>query len=215
LKEDAQDYRYFPDPDLPPLAIPQPWIDEVRAAMPELPWVMAQRFQRDYGLPAYDATMMTQSKAFAAYFESTVKAGAKPKAAANWLMGELSRRLNAEDRSIEASPIAAGTLARLLTRIDDATLSAAGAKTVLASLWDGAGADVDTIIEAKGLRQMSDTGELDRILDEVLAGNPKSVEEYRAGKEKAFNALVGQAMKATQGKANPAQVNELLKKKLG
>jgi aspartyl-tRNA(Asn)/glutamyl-tRNA(Gln) amidotransferase subunit B len=214
-KEDAHDYRYFPDPDLPPLVIAQSWIEDVRAHMPELPRVMAARFQKDYGLPEYDATMMTQSKAFGAFFEATAKACGQPKLAANWLMGEVSRRLNSEDRELDSSPVKAETLAKLISRIADGTISNNGAKQVFDVLWTGEGQDVDAVIEAKGLKQMSDTGELDRILDEVLAANAKSVEEFRAGKEKAFNALVGQAMKATKGKANPAQVNELLKKKLG
>ena len=219
-KEDAHDYRYFPDPDLPPLVIAQHWIDEVQAAMPELPRVMAERFQQDYSLPAYDASMMTQSKAFGAFFEATAKACGQPKLAANWIMGELSRRLNAESREIVVSPVKPEVLAKLITRIADGTMSNNGAKQVFDVLWtaDHPGdehADVDALIDELGLKQMSDTGELDRILEEVLAANAKSVEEYRAGKEKAFNALVGQAMKATKGKANPAQVNELLKKKLG
>jgi aspartyl-tRNA(Asn)/glutamyl-tRNA(Gln) amidotransferase subunit B len=214
-KEDAHDYRYFPDPDLPPLMIPQPWIEDVRTHMPELPRVMAARFQKDYGLPEYDATMMTQSKAFGAFFEATAKACGQPKLAANWLMGEVSRRLNAEGRELEASPVKAQTLAKLISRISDGTVTNNGAKQVFEALWTGEAQDVDGIIDAKGLKPMSDTGELERILDEVLAANAKSVEEFRAGKEKAFNALVGQAMKATKGKANPAQVNELLKKKLG
>ncbi len=215
LKEDAQDYRYFPDPDLPPLVIAQSWIDEVRAKMPELPRVMAARFQKDYGLPEYDASMMTQSKAFGDFFEAVAKACGQPKLAANWLMGEVSRRLNAEGRELDASPVSAATLATLISRIADSTISNNGAKQVLDALWTCEGQDVDAVIEAKGLKQMSDTGELERILDEVLAANAKSVEEFRAGKEKAFNSLVGQAMKATKGKANPAQVNDLLKKKLG
>jgi aspartyl-tRNA(Asn)/glutamyl-tRNA(Gln) amidotransferase subunit B len=214
-KEDAHDYRYFPDPDLPPLVISPLWIDEVRAAMPELPRLMAARLQKDYGLPAYDASMMTQSKAFGRFFETTARACGQPKLAANWLMGEVSRRLNAEGRTIEASPVGAETLAALISRIADGTVSNNGARQVFDALWTGEGREVDALIEAKGLRQMSDSGELERILDEVLAANAKSVDEYRAGKEKAFNALVGQAMKATRGKANPSQVNELLKKKLG
>ncbi|MCM5679141.1 Asp-tRNA(Asn)/Glu-tRNA(Gln) amidotransferase subunit GatB [Schlegelella sp. S2-27] len=214
-KEDAHDYRYFPDPDLPPLVIAPEWIERVKAEMPELPRVMAERFQRDYGLPAYDATMMTQSKDFGRYFETAAQACEQPKLVANWLMGEVSRRLNAEGRELAASPVSAGTLARMIGRIADGTISNNGARQVFEALWTGEGADVDAVIEAKGLKQMSDTGELEKILDEVLAANAKSVEEFRAGKEKAFNALVGQAMKATKGKANPAQVNELLKKKLG
>jgi aspartyl-tRNA(Asn)/glutamyl-tRNA(Gln) amidotransferase subunit B len=215
LKEDAHDYRYFPDPDLPPLVIPQPWVDEVRAKMPELPAVMAERFQKEYGLPAYDASMMTQSKVFGAWFEQAARASGQPKLVANWLMGEVSRRLNAESRELAASPVDAPTLATLVTRIADGTVSHNGARQVFEALWNGEGRDVDDIIGANGLRQVSDTGELERIVDQVLAANPKSVEEYRAGKDKAFNALVGQAMKATRGKANPAQVNELLKKRLG
>jgi aspartyl-tRNA(Asn)/glutamyl-tRNA(Gln) amidotransferase subunit B len=195
--------------------IPQPWIEEVRAQMPKLPRVMAARFQKDYGLPEYDATMMTQSKAFGAFFEATAKACSQPKLAANWLMGEVSRRLNAEDRELDESPVKAETLAKLISRISHSTVTNNGAKQVFEALWTGEGQDVDAIIDAKGLKPMSDTGELERILDEVLAANAKSVDEFRAGKDKAFNALVGQAMKATKGKANPAQVNELLKKKLG
>jgi aspartyl-tRNA(Asn)/glutamyl-tRNA(Gln) amidotransferase subunit B len=214
-KEDAHDYRYFPDPDLPPLVIPQAWIERVRAEMPELPRRMAERFQSDYGLPAYDAALMTQSKAFGAFFEAAAKACGQPKLVANWLMGEVSRRLNAEDRDIASAPVGATALAQLISRIADGTISNNGAKQVFDALWSGEPVDVDALIGTMGLTQMSDSGELDRIVDEVLAANPKSVEEYRAGKDKAFNALVGQAMKASKGKANPAQVNELLKKKLG
>jgi aspartyl-tRNA(Asn)/glutamyl-tRNA(Gln) amidotransferase subunit B len=213
-KEDAHDYRYFPDPDLPPLVIAPEWIERVRATMPELPRAMAERFQRDYGLPAYDASMMTQSRDFAACFEATAAACGQPKLAANWLMGEVSRRLNAEQRAIAEAPVAAPVLARLIARIADGTVSNAGARQVFDALWSGAGDDVDAVIEARGLRQMSDSGELEGIVDAVLAANPKSVEEFRAGKEKAFNALVGQAMKAAKGKANPTQVNELLRRKL-
>ena len=212
-KEDAHDYRYFPDPDLPPLVIAPEWIERVRSAMPELPRLMAERFQKDYGLPAYDASMMTQGKAFGAFFEETAKACGQPKLAANWLMGEVSRRLNAEEKDIAHSPVTAATLAALIGRIADGTVSNNGARQVFDQLWTEGG-EIDAIIEAKGLKQMSDSSELERILDEVLAANAKSVEEFRAGKDKAFNALVGQAMKATKGKANPSQVNELLKKKL-
>ncbi|HEY0819291.1 MAG TPA: Asp-tRNA(Asn)/Glu-tRNA(Gln) amidotransferase subunit GatB [Rhizobacter sp.] len=213
-KEDAHDYRYFPDPDLPPLAIAPEWIEQVKSGMPELPRVMAERFQRDYGLPAYDASMVTQTQAFGAYFEAAAKASGQPKLVANWIMGEISRRLNAEDLGLDASKVDAATLAQLIGRIADGTLSNNGAKQVFDTLWTDGG-NVDALIESKGLKQMSDTGEIERILDEVLAANAKSVEEFRAGKEKAFNALVGQAMKATKGKANPSVVNELLKKKLG
>ena len=212
-KEDAHDYRYFPDPDLPPLAIGTDWVERVRAELPELPSVMAARFQRDYGLPAYDAVIVTQSQAFATYFETAATASGQPKLVANWLMGEVSMRLNAQGATIEEFP-AARKLAEVIGRIVDGTVSNKGAKEVLDHLCMFGG-EVDALIEDKGLRQMSDTGELDRIIDEVLAASPRSVEEYRAGKDKAFNALVGQAMKATKGKGNPTQVNELLKKKLG
>ncbi|MFN4264660.1 MAG: Asp-tRNA(Asn)/Glu-tRNA(Gln) amidotransferase subunit GatB [Aquabacterium sp.] len=221
-KEDAHDYRYFPDPDLPPLTIAPEWIERVKSEMPELPRVMAERFQSEYGLPAYDATMMTQSKAFGAFFEAAAKTCKQPKLVSNWLMGEVSRRLNSAEQSIDDSPISADLLAALITRIADGTISNNGAKQVFEVLWSEQEesealpplAQVDAVIEAKGLKQMSDTGELEKILDDILAANAKSVEEFRAGKEKAFNALVGQAMKATKGKANPATVNELLKKKL-
>lgn len=214
-KEDAHDYRYFPDPDLPPLVIAPEWVERVKAEMPELPRAMAERFQRDDGLPAYDATMMTQSLAFARYYEAARDGCRQPKLVANWLMGEVSRRLNAEGRGIEDCPVAAQTLAKMIERIADGTISNNGAKQVFDALWSGEGRSVDEIIESKGLKQISDAGALEAIIDEVIANNAKSVEEFRAGKDKAFNALVGQAMKATKGKANPAQVNELLRKKLG
>ena len=214
-KEDAHDYRYFPDPDLPPLVIPPDWIERVRSEMAELPGLMAARFEATYALPAGDATLMTQSKDFAAFFENAAKASGQPKLVANWLMGELSRRLNAQDLTIDASPVTAAALAAMVARIADGTISNNGARQVFDALWAGEGQDVDALIAAGGLKQMSDSGELERIVDEVLAANAKSVEEYRAGKEKAFNALVGQAMKATRGKGNPSQVNALLKQKLG
>lgn len=214
-KEDAADYRYFPDPDLPPLVISREWVEQTRAEMTELPRVMAARFVSDYGLPEYDAGQLTQSKATAAYFEAVAAASQQPKLASNWVMGELSRRLNSEEKSIEASAVSATQLAGLIGRVADGTISNNAARQVFDALWTGEGRDVDTIIEAKGLKQMSDTGELEKIIDDVLAANARNVEEVRAGNAKAMNALVGQAMKATKGKANPAQVNALLKQKLG
>jgi aspartyl-tRNA(Asn)/glutamyl-tRNA(Gln) amidotransferase subunit B len=214
-KEDAADYRYFPDPDLPPLVIGRDWVERTRAEMTELPRVMAARFMADYGLSEYDAGQLTQSKATAAYFEAVAAASKQPKLASNWVMGELSRRLNAEEKSIEASAVSADQLATLIGRIADGTISNNAARQVFDALWTGEGQEVDALIEARGLKQMSDTGELEKIIDDVLAANAKNVEEVRAGNSKAFNALVGQAMKASKGKANPAQVNELLKKKLG
>ena len=214
-KEDAADYRYFPDPDLPPLVIGRDWVEKTRAEMTELPRVMAARFAADYGLSDYDAGQLTQSKAIAAYFEAVATISGQPKLASNWVMGELSRRLNADEKSIDTSNVSAAQLAALIGRIVDGIVSNNAARQVFEALWTGDGHEVDAIINAKGLKAMSDTGELEKIIDNVLAANAKNVEEVRAGNVKAMNALVGQAMKATKGKANPAQVNELLKKKLG
>jgi aspartyl-tRNA(Asn)/glutamyl-tRNA(Gln) amidotransferase subunit B len=213
-KEDAHDYRYFPDPDLPPLVIAPEWVDQVRASMPELPGAMAARFQQADGLPAYDAQMMTQSLAFARFYEAARDACRQPKLVANWLMGEFSKRLNAEGKDIATSPVDAATLAVLIGRIADGTISHNAARQVFDALWAGESTSVDALVEAKGLKQMNDSGALEAIIDTVLAANPKNIEEYRAGKDKAFNALVGQVMKASQGKANPAQVNALLKARL-
>jgi aspartyl-tRNA(Asn)/glutamyl-tRNA(Gln) amidotransferase subunit B len=213
-KEDAADYRYFPDPDLPPLVIGRDWVERVKGEMAELPRVMAERFVRDYALPEYDATQLTQSKAVAAYFEATAKACGQAKLASNWIMGEVSRRLNASELNIDQSPVSAAQLATLIGRISDNTISNNAARQVFEGLWNGEG-EVDAIIEAKGLKQMNDTGELEKIIDEVLAANPKNVEEFKAGNTKALNGLVGPIMKASKGKANPGQVNALLMKKLG
>ena len=214
-KEDAHDYRYFPDPDLPPLLIAPEWVERVRSEMPELPGAMAERFQRTDGLPAYDAAMMTQSLPFARTYEALRDACGQPKLAANWLMGEVSKRLNAESIDIAELPVPVPGLAALIGRVVDGTVSNNGARQVFDALWAAGGGDVDALIEAKGLKQMNDAGALEAIVDEVIAANGRSVEEYRAGKDKAFNALVGQVMKASKGKANPAQANELLKRKLG
>lgn len=214
-KEDAADYRYFPDPDLPPLVIARSWVDEVKASMPELPRQMAERLVADYGLPEYDATTLTQSPAMAAYFETAAKASGQAKMASNWIMGDVSRRLNNEEKDIAQVPVSADTLAALLKRIADGTVSNNAAKQVMDALWAGEGTDVDAVIEAKGLKQMNDSGALEAIIDEVMAANAPMVEQFRAGKDKAFNALVGLVMKASKGKANPQQANELLKKKLG
>ena len=218
-KEDAHDYRYFPDPDLMPLVIDAAWVDRVKGEMPELPAAMQRRFAEQYGVTPYDASVLTSSKAMAAYFEAVIaKLGpAQAKVAANWLMGEVSSQLNRDGLDVEQSPVSAAQLALVLLRIVDGTISNKIAKEVFLAIWEEKAIDegaADRIIEAKGLKQISDTGALEAIIDEVLAANQKSVDEYRAGKEKAFNALIGQAMKATKGKANPQQVNELLKKKL-
>ncbi|MEH6460154.1 Asp-tRNA(Asn)/Glu-tRNA(Gln) amidotransferase subunit GatB [Chitinimonas sp. JJ19] len=213
-KEDAHDYRYFPDPDLPPLVIDEAWIERVRSELPELPEAMQARFQSQYGIPAYDAATLTSSKAMASYYEATVAAGADAKLASNWIMGEISATLNREERDIADSPVAADALALLIRRVMDGTINNKTAKDVLKKMWE-AGDSADAIIERDGLKQESDTGAIEAIIDEVLAANAAMVEEYKSGKEKAFNALVGQCMKASKGKANPAQVNEVLKRKLG
>jgi aspartyl-tRNA(Asn)/glutamyl-tRNA(Gln) amidotransferase subunit B len=218
-KEDAHDYRYFPDPDLPPLVIAPGWIEQVREAMPELPLAMAERFVHEHGLPASDATQLTQDLATARYFEAAARAlpapgqGAKP--IANWMMGELARRLNAHATTIDQAPVGPAALGRLVGRIGDGTLSNSAAKQVFDALWSGEGGDVDAIIEARGLRTQNDAGALTRIVEDVIAANPKSVAEFRGGKEKALNALVGQAMKASRGKADPEQVMTLLRQALG
>jgi aspartyl-tRNA(Asn)/glutamyl-tRNA(Gln) amidotransferase subunit B len=213
-KEEANDYRYFPDPDLLPLAISESDISTVKADMPELPEAMKARFEAQYGLAHYDANALTSSRSTADYFVATVDAGCDAKLAANWVMGSVSAKLNAEDKEISESPISPSALASLIKRIQDGTISNNAAKQVFEAMWAGEG-DADSIIESKGLKQVSDTGAIEAIVDEVLAANAAMVEEFKAGKEKAFNALVGQAMKASKGKANPAQVNEILKKKLG
>ena len=235
-KEDAADYRYFPDPDLPPLVIGRDWVERVRSEMAELPRVMATRFMAEYGLPEYDATTLTQSQAMAAYFEAVAKACHQSKLASNWVMGEISRRLNQSagivDLDFSSLPVSAAQLAALLGRIADGMISNNAAKQVFDALWisgnnvavnltlpmmqinGSASVEVDALIERLGLKQMNDSGALEVIIAEVLAANEKNVAEYRAGKEKAFNALVGQIMKASKGKANPAQVNELLKARL-
>ena len=214
-KEDSADYRYFPDPDLPPLCISAEWIEATRRQMPELPRAMAARFVADYGLPEYDATTLTQSPAMGAYFEAAARASGQPKLASNWVMGEVSKRLNAEEIDIEAARVSAAQLAQLIGRIHDGTISHAAARQVFDALWSGQGSEVDAVIEAKGLKQMQDIGALEQLIDQVIAANPGNVEQFKAGKDKAFNALVGQVMKASAGKANPAQVNALLRARLG
>ena len=214
-KEEANDYRYFPDPDLLPLEITEADKDKVRAEMPELPQAMKARFETEYVLSAYDASALTSSKAVADYFIATVQAvGGEAKLAANWVMGSISAKLNEEDKDIAASPVSPLQLAGLLKRIADNTISSKIAKEVFEAMWAGEG-EADAIIEKKGLKQVTDTGAIEAMIDEVLAANAAMVEEFKAGKEKAFNALVGQAMKASKGKANPAQVNDILRKKLG
>lgn len=218
-KEDSDDYRYFPDPDLPPLIISSEWIERVKQELPELPEALKNRFINDYGLSEYDATVLTQSKAMAEYYEKLISLTGKSlaKQNANWLMVDISSALNRENLEIGDLPVTVQQLAQLMQRIADNTISNKIARDIFAILWEARASDdnaVDKIIDAKGLKQISDTGAIEKIIDEVLANNAKSVEEFRSGKDKAFNALVGQVMKATKGKANPGQVSDMLKKKL-
>ncbi|MFM1922632.1 MAG: aspartyl/glutamyl-tRNA(Asn/Gln) amidotransferase, subunit [Pseudomonadota bacterium] len=212
-KEDAADYRYFPDPDLPPLLVAPEWVERERTAMPELPRQRASRLQQQYDLPAHDAGLLTASAATADYFESAAQASGQAKLVSNWMMGELTRRLNAQELDITQSPVSAEQLAALVGRVADATISNNAAKQVFDVLWQQGG-EVDQVIEAKGLRQLNDSGALEAMVDEVLAANPDNVAQIRAGKGKAFNALVGQVMKRSQGKANPQQVADCLRAKL-
>ncbi len=213
-KEEAHDYRYFPDPDLLPLVVREEDIESLRRAMPELPEARRARFEREYALPAAEAAKLTASRAAADYFEALVKAsGAEPRLAANWQTGELAAALNREARDIASCPLSPEALAALVKRLADGTLSGKMAKEVFDAMWAGEGA-TDAIIEQRGLKQLSDAGAIEKRVDEVLAANAKLVDDYRAGKDKAFNALVGQVMKATQGKANPSQVNEILRRKI-
>jgi aspartyl-tRNA(Asn)/glutamyl-tRNA(Gln) amidotransferase subunit B len=214
-KEDAHDYRYFPDPDLLPLEVSAQWVSEVEAALPELPGAMRERFMSQYGLSAYDSALLTAGRDVAAYFEAAV-VGADQKTAkqcANWIAGPLSARLNEEGLELGQSKITSAQLRGLVDRMADGTISGKIAKDVFDAMWDGAG-DANAIIEARGLKQISDSGELEGIVEGVIAANPQQVADYRGGKEKAFNSLVGQVMKATRGKANPQQVNDILRRKL-
>ena len=213
-KEEANDYRYFPDPDLLPLEVTEADKARVGAQMPELPESMKARFETQFGLTSYDAVSLTSSLEVADYFVAAVNAGAEAKPVANWVMGAVSAKLNTEEKAIADSPVNAVQLANLLKRIADNTISNNAAKQVFEAMWNGEG-EVDAIIEEKGLKQVSDAGAIEAMIDTVLAANTAMVEEYKAGKDKAFNALVGQAMKASKGKANPTQVSEWLKKKLG
>jgi len=215
-KEDAQDYRYFPDPDLLPLPVTEAQIETIRRTLPELPEARRERFARQYALSAYDATLLTASRAAADYFELLVKvSGLDPKTCANWQTGLLAKSLHQHEIDISESPVPAARLAEILRKVSDGTLSNKTAQKLFALAWSsGADASIDELIEREGLKQMSDAGAIEKLVDEVLAANAKQVQDYRAGKEKAFNSLVGQVMKASKGKANPAQVNELLRRKL-
>ncbi|MBY0454382.1 MAG: Asp-tRNA(Asn)/Glu-tRNA(Gln) amidotransferase subunit GatB [Burkholderiaceae bacterium] len=221
-KEDAADYRYFPDPDLPPLVVAPEWVTQVRAEMSELPRVMAARFVADYNLPEYDANILTQNKAVAAYFEAASQSSGQAKLVSNWLMGEVSRRLNADSLSIDQCPVSAESLGNLISAIQAGVVSSTGARQVLEEMWrfniDPVLTDLDAspkaIIERLGLQQMNDTGALEKIVDDVIAANPDNVAQFKAGKDKAFNALIGQIMKASKGKANPQQATDVLRARL-
>jgi aspartyl-tRNA(Asn)/glutamyl-tRNA(Gln) amidotransferase subunit B len=215
-KEDAHDYRYFPDPDLLPLEISEHWLQQVRRSLPELPQAKRERFMADYGLSAYDAATLTASRETADFYEQTVFAAgsANAKLCANWVMGELAARLNKEDRDISASAVSAVALGGLIAPIADGTISGKIAKEVFDALWSGQGSDANAIIEARGLKQISDVDALEKLVDDIVAANPAQVEGYRSGKDKLFAFFVGQVMKQTKGKANPVQVNDILRKKL-
>ncbi|MBP5986058.1 MAG: Asp-tRNA(Asn)/Glu-tRNA(Gln) amidotransferase subunit GatB [Azonexus sp.] len=215
-KEDAHDYRYFPDPDLLPLVISPDWIARVQGELPELPGQKRERFVSELGLSTYDAAALTAGQEIADFFEATVALAGKSnvKPCANWVMVDLAARLNKEGKDIAESPVSAAQLAGLILRIADNTISNNIAKKVFEALWNGVGATADEVIDKQGLKQITDTGAIETLVDEVLAANAANVAEFKAGKEKAFNALVGQVMKAAKGKANPQQVNDLLKQKL-
>ena len=213
-KEEANDYRYFPDPDLLPVVLTDEYIEEIRRGLPELPDEKALRFARDYALSEYDALVLTASRELAAYYEEVAREiPAEPKLAANWVMGELAASLNKDGLDIGSTPISSARLAALLRRIADQTISGKIAKEVFEAMWES-GKEADAIIEAQGLKQITDTGAIERVIDEVMAKNPGQLADYRSGKDKLFGFFVGQVMKATGGKANPAELNKLLKAKL-
>ncbi|HKU85710.1 MAG TPA: Asp-tRNA(Asn)/Glu-tRNA(Gln) amidotransferase subunit GatB [Casimicrobiaceae bacterium] len=219
-KEDAQDYRYFPDPDLPPLVIDDAWVQRVRNELPELPEAMRARLVEEHGVTAYDAQQLTASRSLADYYEAACAAlpaadAAAHKLVANWVLGELSAALNRSDLVVANAPVPPARLAELLRRVADGTLSGKMAKEVFDELWSQPQATVDAIVERRGLRQITDAGAIEKLVDDAIAGNPAVVAEFRSGKDKAFNSLVGQVMKASKGKANPAQVSAILKRKLG
>jgi aspartyl-tRNA(Asn)/glutamyl-tRNA(Gln) amidotransferase subunit B len=212
-KEEAHDYRYFPDPDLVPIMVDRRWVDEIRASLPELPDAKRHRFVSDYGLPEYDADLLTSERSTAEWFEEAVKTGAQAKAVSNWIMGDLSKLLNEGNKSIDECPIMPAQLAGMLQLIDRGTISGKIAKTVFDEMYK-TGKDAETIVKEKGLVQISDASEIEKVIDEIIAKSPKEADRFRAGDEKLLGFFVGQAMKATKGKANPQMLNELLKKKL-
>jgi len=213
-KEEANDYRYFPDPDLPPLIIDDAFIEAVKESLPELPEVRRQRFINELELPAADANALTAERETADYFEAMLAAHKyPPRLAANWVLGELFARLNKESMELDESPVTADALSLLVSRVDDGTISGKIGKQIFDAMWNGEG-DADSIIEAKGLKQITDSSAIEAMIDEVIAANPSQLAEYRAGKEKLLSFFVGAVMKASRGKANPAQLNQLLRDKL-
>jgi aspartyl-tRNA(Asn)/glutamyl-tRNA(Gln) amidotransferase subunit B len=212
-KEEAHDYRYFPDPDLVPLVVSREWVEKVRQELPELPVARLERFIREYDIPRYDAEVLTAERAMADYYDECVRLHGNGKTCSNWVMGEVTRALNESGLGIAESPVTPAMLAGMLGRIDDGTISGKIAKTVFDAMWKS-GKEADAVIEEQGLRQVTDTGAIESIIEEIIAANMGQVAEYRAGKEKVFGFFVGQVMKASKGKANPAAVNELLLKKL-
>ena len=208
------DYRYFPDPDLPPLVIDDAMFDRIKAAMPELPEAKCARYMSEFKLSEYDARLLSLDRATSEYFEAVAAQKADAKLAANWIIGELSASLNREEKTIEDSPVSATQLAGVIARIGDGTISNKIAKSVFEALWSGDGKTADEVIETKGLKQISDVGAIEKIVDDVLAKSAAQIADYKSGKEKALMSIVGMVMKASQGKANPAQVNEIVKKKL-
>lgn len=213
-KEEAHDYRYFPEPDLVPITVEQKWIDEIKASLPELPDIKRERFVSEYGLPEYDADMLTAEKSLADWFEQAVKAGGQAKSVSNWMMGELTRLLNEENKTIDECVIKPSQLADMLKMIDAGTISGKIAKTVFEEMYK-TGKNAEAIVKEKGLVQISDSSEIEKAVDDVISKSPNEVERFKAGDEKLLGFFVGQIMKITKGKANPQIVNEILKKKLG
>jgi len=213
-KEEANDYRYFPDPDLLPLEVTDAMIDKIKSTMPELPANIAERFEKELGLSGYDASELTSSRAVTNFFIETIKFGSSAKLSANWILGSLFSQLKENDLSISSCPILPAQLAALIKRIEDQTISNNAAKKVFDALWQKPTSEIDGLIGELGLKQISDSGAIDQLVDEVMQANTSMVDEFKSGKDKAFNALVGQVMKASKGKANPTQVSEILKKKL-
>ncbi|MBP6529007.1 MAG: Asp-tRNA(Asn)/Glu-tRNA(Gln) amidotransferase subunit GatB [Burkholderiales bacterium] len=213
-KEDAMDYRYFPDPDLPPLVVSDEMLARIKSTMPELPEAKCARFVSQYALSEYDARLLSQDSATANFYEAATKAGADAKLVANWMLSDLSAALNRDEKTFDQSPVSSAQLSGLIMRISDGTISNKIGKTVFEALWNGEGQSADAVIEAKGLKQISDSGAIEKIVDEVLAKSAAQIADFKSGKEKALMSIVGMVMKASAGKANPAQVNDIVRRKI-